>query len=177
MHTKNEIRKIAERVHKDHKLSFPVNIELLCKKLHIDLDCMPIEDDVSGMIVMGKDSSAAIIINGNHHPNRQRFTGAHELGHYYLHYKSGLEFIDHVRYRRSLDEPSTKPDQAEIEANYFAAELLMPRFEVERAISRMLINVFDDGEVADLARYFGVSMQAMAVRLNTLGYIPDWAML
>lgn len=40
----------------------------------------------------------------------------------------------------------------------------------------MLIGVFDDGEVADLARYFGVSVQATAVRLNTLGYVLDWAM-
>ena len=176
MNTKNKIRKIAEGLHKAHRLSFPVNIETLCKNLGINLEYMPIEDDVSGMIVMG-NNDAAVIINSNHHPNRQRFTGGHEIGHYHLHYQSGAEFIDRVRYRRSLTEPSTKPEPAEMEANYFAAELLMPRSEVERMIQRLGINVFDDEESADLARYFGVSIQAMAVRLNSLGYVPDWAML
>lgn len=62
----------------------------------------------------------------------------------------------------------------EIEANAFAAELLMPEEIVRRRVEAV---VRDDGSLSGdrlvnrLAREFGVSGQAMEICLGTLGYL------
>lgn len=178
MPSKNSIRKKAEQLHRDYNLTFPVDLSWLTEELGFDVSYLRLEDEVSGMLVSG-GRGAAIGINKGHAPVRQRFTLAHEIGHYLLHTTPGeeVEFVDKVRYRRSLKETPLKPEPEEVEANLFAAELLMPRFEVERLIQRNEVEFFKDEMVEAFAKYFGVSVQAMMVRLSNLGYIPDWGML
>lgn len=81
---------------------------------------------------------------------RQRFTIAHELGHLFLH-PTGLLFRDHT------STMGVKPEERE--ANRFAAELLMPDFMLQA-----LIAARSTGELAEL---FGVSLQAMSIRLQS----------
>lgn len=69
-------------------------------------------DKTSGVQVT-KDSAPFIGYNKNHHPHRQRFTVAHEIGHLLL----GHTHAD------SVNDPD---GPGETEANQFAAELLMP---------------------------------------------------
>jgi len=59
-------------------------------------------------------------------------------------------------------------DPTEIEANRFAAELLMPQFLVVAEISDKPVDVDDDELVEQLASQFRVSKQAMGHRLNSL---------
>jgi hypothetical protein len=80
--------------------------------------------------------------------SRDRFTVAHELGHYFLHSRQGKSPI--IAHRRGSG-------RLEWEANWFAAELLMPRLEFRKAISEGL-------DEWDLAERFGVSVQAAEVR-------------
>ncbi|MGZ0175141.1 MAG: ImmA/IrrE family metallo-endopeptidase, partial [Planctomycetales bacterium] len=86
-------------------------------------------------------------------PLRDRFTIAHELGHYFLHSDQGE--IPIVAFRNG----STR---IEWEANWFAASLLMPKAEFRQAASR-------DLSVAALAARFGVSQEAARVRKEALG--------
>lgn len=53
-------------------------------------------------------------------------------------------------------------------ANQFAAELLMPEQEVRTRLGAG-IEITDDSALRDLAKYFGVSSQAMFFRLTNLG--------
>jgi Zn-dependent peptidase ImmA (M78 family) len=85
-----------------------------------------------------------ILLNGRQPVDRQRWTLAHELGHLCLH----SEFIG---------------DDPEQEANAFAAEFLMPA-EVIRPQLRNLTT----GQLADLKRQWGVSMQALVERAHQL---------
>lgn len=97
---------------------------------------------------------AQVLINANQSRNRQRFTLAHEIGHIVLH-KPG------VRYR---DRWAEQPDSsAEIEANQFAAQLLMPA-DMIHALTQ------DKTSVRALAKLFRVSSDAMSYRLTNLGY-------
>ncbi len=89
---------------------------------------------------------------------RRRFTMAHELGHHSLAHRSGID--------KNIFEVSSDPQ--EIEANAFAAELLMPAAGVHSAP-----RVHDRGDVAELAAHFLVSGRAMIVRLHALGLISD----
>jgi hypothetical protein len=56
----------------------------------------------------------------------QRFTAAHELGHYYIGHAPSLD--DENILRRSPFAPQTEQDLQEVEANAFAAAFLMPRW-------------------------------------------------
>jgi hypothetical protein len=85
---------------------------------------------------------------------RQRFCVAHETGHLLLH-EPGRAYRD--------DFSSSGQSISEIQANNFAANLLMPSW---------LVNAYATGgvRVAQLAKLFDVSQPAMEIRLKSLGY-------
>lgn len=128
-------------------------------------------DGMSGALVIKGDSKHAVIDLGQH-PNRQRFTLAHELGHLVLHDGSGERlFVDNemrVYQRADQPNPSANPTE-EREANRFASALLMPRHLIEKHMSKL--DFSDESDVALLARRFGVSDQAMSIRLQQLGFL------
>lgn len=84
---------------------------------------------------------------------RNNFTIAHELGHFFLHYK--FDNSPAVFERKGSD-------QKEWQANWFAAELLMPKSDFEKASKALRHNP------SLLARKFGVSTAAVKVRLMAL---------
>ena len=85
--------------------------------------------------ILLKDAQKCVIgINSAHPKTRQRFSIAHEIGHLVLHDKKEL-FIDKVVRVNFRDAKSSMAiDHNEIEANQFAAELLMPRELVRQQI-------------------------------------------
>ncbi|MEU3529141.1 XRE family transcriptional regulator [Streptomyces sp. NPDC038707] len=95
---------------------------------------------------------------------RQRFTLAHELGHILAGDATEELLTEHVA-------PSVDQDQAEIRANAFAAELLMPHEEVTQSATE--IGSMDRGALLSLSWDYQVSPSAMATRLRTLGIISD----
>jgi Zn-dependent peptidase ImmA (M78 family) len=65
-------------------------------------------------------------------------------------------------------------DEAEREANLFAASLLMPKEFIEADLaSEDYFDLLDDGFLQNLARKYGVSAQALVNRLKNLGYIQE----
>ena len=115
------------------------------------------------------EETPVIAVNSSHAGTRQRFTIAHELGHLTLH--GTQTFVDrHFVFRRD-QKAATGNDREEIQANMFAAELLMPR---EWLVSDAGEHGFDIGEdegLAELARRYGVSQSAMLFRLANLGLV------
>lgn len=113
--------------------------------------------EVSGQIVF-MDDGAVITVNAADHPNRQRFTCAHEIGHYTRREEAGddCRFVD---YRSTL--AGLGMDQEEIYANQFAAALLMPAHLVKQFVKKQM-------RVDNMATLFGTSVQAMELRLRNL---------
>jgi Zn-dependent peptidase ImmA (M78 family) len=99
---------------------------------------------------------------------RQRFTIAHELGHFFLHSRDEHVTKAPMVMLRS-GASSTGLISEEIQANQFAAELLMPREAVGLLVEEY--DIIDDDVIDSLACNFEVSPQAMAIRLGKLGYI------
>jgi Zn-dependent peptidase ImmA (M78 family) len=64
----------------------------------------------------------------------------------------------------------TDHDQ-EREANAFAAELMMPESAIRSLMVTDPIDVFDDAAVKQLANRFGVSTQALIIRLTELDLV------
>lgn len=90
--------------------------------VYSDFSSIPKGNEIAGFIDF---ESKKIFVNKDDPPNRQRFTIAHELGHYILH----PDFVkDETKYkvllRRPLEDKNYTPEEKE--ANCFAANLLVP---------------------------------------------------
>ncbi|MFZ5848425.1 MAG: XRE family transcriptional regulator [Actinomycetota bacterium] len=95
-------------------------------------------------------SPQLFILNEGLSADRERFTLAHELGHLVMH-----------------DLP-TSPDDAEREADAFAAEFLMPANEIRSELSAI-----DLRKAAALKRKWKTAMSALIRRARDLGKIDD----
>src|ERR1019366_10729663 len=143
----------------------PVPVENLARALEIDVRYSPGKQDVSGALIRD-GSSVVIAVNSAQHENRQRFTIAHEIGHFLLHKGTEVHFDDdfQVNYRNAVSSEATNVD--EIEANRFAAALLMPEEFLRRDLLRLKPNDKTiDNAIHSLAVRYKVSTRAMELRL------------
>ena len=137
----------------------PLDVAGLTKCLGIKMYFQPMKDDESGSLKKHKKTGEwHMTINSLHHPHRQRFTIAHEIGHHVKHGAFKDEFNDTTFFRNG------DSNLMEAEANKFAAELLMPKSEFDNFIAST------SSKVEDLAQYFQVSSMAVRIRAKQLGY-------
>jgi Zn-dependent peptidase ImmA (M78 family) len=148
--------------------SAPIPVEKIAKALAVQVRFSPFDDELSGMIYV-KDGVPIIGVNSLHHPNRQRFTIAHELGHLELHRQMITSNV-HVdkNFPALMRDPrsATGTEQVEIEANQFAAALLMPDGLIEQALAGKQFDIDDDGPMEEIAKKFRVSKQALEYRIR-----------
>lgn len=129
--------------------SAPIPLEKVAELFSLPVVPYPyFPEGISGTIINEHDLKV-IGVNDNHAEVRQRFTVAHELGHY-------LMAHDDTRF---IDDTFDKPNQKEQEANKFAAELLMPYDFLKKDIENGIINI------KDLSKRYIVSEQSMSIRL------------
>lgn len=119
-----------------------------------------VADETSGSIKIEGDGSFTIAVASHTGAERDRFTIAHELGHYVLHFlwprHNGTEV-------GPLEARRYGSGRVEWEANWFAAGFLMPADAYRTAW------VDTSGVVGELANRFGVSTDAARIRAQTLG--------
>ncbi len=151
-------------------VSAPVRLEDVAAAIGAKIYYEPFEgEDLSGMAYRQDDGKPVIGVNSLHPPKRQRFTIAHELGHLVLHAKDGIH-IDETLPMFRTGRSSLAIDDKEIEANQFAAELLMPAEWVQKDAEESHIDFeADDSAIAALAKKYDVSVQAMTIRLSAIG--------
>ena len=148
---------------KNYKID-PVKI---AESLNISIIPYKFSDNISG-VFFKKDGKLFLGVNSDQHEHRQRFTTAHEIGHFILHSQETLHFDTH---KELADDVSVlfRADNIssfeEMEANHFAAELLMPE--------EFVVKLIDIGTISinELAKNFDVSQDAMKYRLINLGYL------
>ncbi len=148
--------------------SVPVNIEAAIKSLGISLQKNAnLTPGIAGHIKRTDHDSYEIASTQHDHYFRQRFTLAHELGHYVLHRSLiGVGIDDDTKYRSTeLGEfyNTSIEDVHERQANSFAANVLMPEQKVRDAVHE------GRRTLKDVAREFQVSPSAMRWRLKNLG--------
>lgn len=148
----------------------PVPVDRLAKALGAKILHERYDGDVSGLLYREGDVRV-IGVNATHSHTRQRFTVAHELGHLILHRGRQLIVDKQVRINFRDEVSSLATDREEIQANGFAAALLMPQVWVEDAALELTRSkkMTDDALVKRLAGIFDVSEQAMEYRLINLG--------
>ena len=143
----------------------PVGIISIANALGIEVYEKDMDKDVSGKITYDSvNKEFYITVNKNDTKERQRFSIAHELGHYFLHREILEQEGTHIDtlYRKTKTEDE-EAKQREREVDYFAGALLMNDL--------MLKNLREDYSIAELADIFKVSVSAMTVRLDILGLL------
>jgi len=121
-----------------------------------------LNDGENGMIIKENDK-INIYVTPNDMLERQRFTIAHELGHYVC----GHLDDNTVMFRDSNKSYSKDNfDIKEYEANNYAAELLMPSSKIDFLIKDKKLTT-----IQEVAEALIVSYTAMSIRLKNLGWI------
>lgn len=129
------------------------DLDKLCESEGIVVSYVAMDPELSGWLEY-LSGNWHVGINRLHHYNRQRFTLAHELGHFFLHRYRQVSFHDKKFFR------GFEVNSMEYEANEFAGALLMPEKKFLE-----LSKSFDD---RSLAEYFKVSLQAVEMRKRLL---------
>jgi Zn-dependent peptidase ImmA (M78 family) len=156
--------------------SAPVPVEEVAEKHGFRIIRRYFDDDnLSGTVIRDSEGGVTIGINSLQVPVRQRFSIAHEVGHALMHLAAGEDLIVDPPARGFFNRDelaSLGEDSNEIEANQFAASLLMPASFVKREGKRVWSASPDvDSLTQALAKTFEVSVQAMKFRLVNLGVV------
>ncbi len=145
-----------------------------------------LSNSISGASMLTEDGEKIVVIDPEQPENRKRFTTAHEIGHLLLEHSIVLNTQDkattttHANSNPSQilfldDNTQENSDWREIEANYFATALLMPKEIVNREIKKLQKNTskpyLSEFDVDRLAIDFKVSPIAMSMRLSKLGFM------
>lgn len=172
------LRKIVEQLLADARIKTPpVPVDQLIRSQGVEITRKRFDDETSGLIYVDVKTDHAVVgLNVSHSKTRQRFTLAHELGHFLLHKKNegGLHVDDRDFFIKFRDHHSSDgSDHEEREANAFAAELLMPSSFLKRDAEELGegLSLSDETAVRELASRYGVSLQALSFRLVNLGLI------
>lgn len=162
---KNQIEEIAKKVESLVECNDDKHIDVVAIARHLGLQVDEVEFEnrnISGMIEYQKKT---ISIESRDPFVRKRFSVAHEIGHYVLHHMLDNENKSEkeVSYRANVSSQTYDPK--EIEANHFAATLLMPENRVRDLWEYYCKNI------DEVARILKVSVSALAFRLEYLGLL------
>lgn len=147
----------------------PIHTRQIAKFLNIPVFDWTLPENISGLTLFS-DDCVCIGVNDQHPNVRQRFSIAHELGHIILHPPRsgkrevfvGIEFNDNEAGKLWGNENDTE-SQLEREANWFAADLLMPKHLLQKEYQGN-----NQQQLEALARKYDVSMQAMWIQIESL---------
>ncbi len=151
-------------------VTFPVKLNKLAQSLGIEIKEMTFNENISGLLKRkSKNGTPVIVVNENDREQRKRFTIAHEIGHFILHSNASLHVDPEMVHFR--DENSSRAVSIEeIQANQFAAELLMPTENLTKDLQKLYVPSKDNVSeiIDDLAEKYNVSSMAMTIRVGNL---------
>lgn len=161
------------------EVSIPVDLNKILDflKISVEHDFELEREDVIGEISFS-DKQAVIRLNPhqNAYKVRERFTIAHEIGHYCLHSSSNRDGFQDSR--KTMSRTDSYWDKFESEANNFAAMLLMPKYLIQQEGKKIIAQYKKDESkntmpvkefVSRMSSLFEVSSKAMEYRLTKLG--------
>lgn len=131
--------------------------------LHVFVD--KLDSNLAGLYVFVPGFGYCILVNRAHPRERRHWTIAHEYGHFLAERdRPGVDYL----------KPMQRKPEGERFADAFAAAFLMPEAGVQRRFYEEVERTrdFKVGDLCQMADYFGVSLMAMALRLESLGLIP-----
>ena len=166
-------KKIKDLREEQPELNFPgFDIVTFVKKLGFVVGNIELDNNDGGFILVNPDrkidgfsTKVVIGVNRSLSPEKKRFIIAHELGHYYLHAQEGKIMYAH---RDKLN----KNKETEKDADYFAANLLMPEDIFKSSFEIYKKSGCSKEElIQSLAVHFKVDIKAIEKRIGELRLI------
>ena len=158
----------GSRVHLEGGLK-PVDVFGLIENLQIPLEFADL-DKLLGACVRVSSTNVGILVTSRRDLHMQRFTAAHELGHFVLEHEGS--FDDEIR---MPGDDARNRDLREVEADAFAAELLLPRWLVRAICHRQnwwnADSLRNPSTVYQLSLRCGTSFSATAWGLASHQYV------
>jgi Zn-dependent peptidase ImmA (M78 family) len=177
---RNRVQKMSsvDRLKAIHRAKEIVDILNIERASHIDIEAIAMHrgaivtegplKGADGRLAVVKDEALITVRESIKEKSKKRFVMAHEIGHYEMH--RGEAFT------KSCTESDfynwTKGNPLEIEANYFASELLMPEELFNKIIEGHDISL---ALIKQLSNEFKTSWTAAAIRFVTLR--PEYALI
>lgn len=198
--SKDEIEASANKLLKS--ISYfdgPVDLDMACQHLGLtQIDESESVPNADGYEILGKADFAnnVISIYDSGNPRRQRFTLAHEIGHFQLQHGAFLRSETTIKQDLMISDPDSMGnsiDRMEYQANLFASQLLLPKTTLLLKIRHLKkefdfrykgdCNIFVDDQpgnqadffkiISGVSEFFDVSTTAVQIRLKGLGLIID----
>ncbi len=169
---RKEIRKTAYLFREKCKVDRYGIMDLFreCNRTGYKLIRYPLGEGKDLGFTVKRDRDIIIFTNSSVRLSREIFTLAHEIGHAMLHMEDTSSFVDD-----EITLANNSADNMEIEANYFAAVLLMPDDEVNRFKDLELAGLDSTDlaatDIAKMMSEFNVSFDMVLNRLENLGII------
>ncbi len=165
---RKDLEDLTTQILVDNDLMYkaPIDVISLANLYDIKVYGIKTKNEISGAITYDKDEDYfEILVNTNNAKTRQRFTIAHELGHYFLHKEMLKDSNMHIDalYRTTTDMKNVDTKELEKEVDYFAGALLMNR--------ELLEKLSKEYGIEELAKIFDVSTSAVIVRMKVLGLL------
>lgn len=175
---KEVVELLLKKLSKDEEISYPLPVVHLLQQLGFGLFRTRFENpNQSGLIAVDSSlpetnsifkTDRVVLVNGLDTTAHQRFTIAHELAHYIFHFDETREATYYKAYLTS-----EKEDEAELLANRFAAELLMPTDAFQQCFEQYKKSQGDAFSLSDtityLSRQFDAPATAVKLRLRETG--------
>lgn len=176
-----------------------VDLGLACRNHNLTVvhsDKFTFDNDGNAILGSMKFDEMALLINKHNNQYRERFTIAHELGHFVLGHGDYLRSDTVLEKNLLIADDSSEElnyERLEYQANIFASLLLLPRaeFMIELELQRKRLNYIDKGFgyifvddqpcnyalynefISALSDHFSVSKQAVDIRVKQTGLVND----
>ena len=160
-------RLVRELLGKNGIIYPPIPVDDIAREEGAEIVVNRFNKEISGLLLRTNDK-VIIGVEKTQASTRQRFTISHELAHLLLHDGEEIRVDTNFRINLRSPESSTAEDIEEIEANAFAASLLMPEAFLKEDLANLVLDVEDPHLIQQLARRYEVSAQAMTIRLMNL---------
>ena len=158
------------------------NLRAILSENDVEVEYAEVDDLGCAALLLRIESTAGILIEKGQSPQRERFSIAHEMGHYYI--PSHEEHGDFRCSALEMRARSTDVAEREWEANDFASELLMPyalfsrdvksqSVTIEQAIRLGGAEMYDVSIFAAAWRIIQTTRESAALIVTTDGVI-DW---
>ena len=169
---KEELSFLANEIVAEYNFENEVDVESIANKfINYHYDSYGVVEDgteFEGLIIYdGRDFHIHINLDlvSFQNSKRARFSFAHELGHYFI--------VEHHHLLKNNYNPSKfnpkETNVIELEANYFASVLLMPKNKFEKICNGI---EFSLDLVSKLSEYFNVSRLSVLLRYVEIGHYP-----
>jgi len=192
-------RKSQELLDRAGYIMGPVDLEKICEIVSVQVehsDAPYIANDDVEVLGAANFNSRTIKIYQHSNQKRERFTLAHEIGHFWLQHdvylRNEIVLAADIKLEGS-EESAANYERLEIQANIFASCILMPDHVFKNKLDdyrkeldirdRFHGALFVDGQMQNLADYhvvlsrlsdyFGCSKQAVEIKLKTLNLLID----